>query len=83
MPDGLYDIEKQKQKDKANRTIDNTLKIEHNQRNKISEGLKGADEGSSRIVLNLDSEGACSPDSQPLTVLSPTSPIPKSSENAF
>jgi len=54
LPDGLYDIEKQKEKDKANRTIDNTLKIEHNQRNKISEGLKGADETDLIIVSDVD-----------------------------
>ena len=54
LPDGLYDIEKQKEKDKANRTIDNTLKIEHNQRNKISEGLKSADENDLIIVSDVD-----------------------------
>ena len=54
LPDGLYDIEKQKEKDKANRTIDNTLKIEHNQRNKISEGLKSAEENDLIIVSDVD-----------------------------
>ena len=54
LPDGLYDIEKQKEKDKANRTIDNTLKIEHNQRNKISEGLKSAEEKDLIIVSDVD-----------------------------
>ena len=54
LPDGLYDIEKQKEKDKASRIIDNTLKIEHNQRNKISDGLKSADEADLIIVSDVD-----------------------------
>ncbi len=39
LPEGLYEIAKYPQHEKNNRVIDNTLKIEHNQRNKIYDGL--------------------------------------------
>ena len=39
LPDGLYDIDKIHDKEKGNRIIDNTLMIEHAQRNSIIKGF--------------------------------------------
>jgi len=54
LPDGLHDLEKITKNEKNNRLIDNTLKIEHNQRNKISDGLKDADEDDLIVVSDID-----------------------------
>ena len=55
LPEGLYDISKIKDKDtRAKRTIDNTLKIEHNQRNSITKGLIDAIENDLIIVSDVD-----------------------------
>ena len=54
LPNGLHNIEKITENEKNNRIIDNTLKIEHNQRNKISDGLKDADENDLIVVSDID-----------------------------
>ena len=54
LPNDLYEIEKQPEKEKGDRVIDNTLKIEHNQRNKIFSGLKDASENDFIIISDVD-----------------------------
>ena len=55
LPEGLYDISKIKNfKDRGNRTIDNTLMIEHAQRNSIMKGLDNADENDLVIISDVD-----------------------------
>ena len=55
LPDGLYDLNKIKDSDeKGNRTIDNTLKIEHAQRNAILKGLIDAQDNDLVIVSDVD-----------------------------
>ena len=54
LPDGLQVIEKLFENEKGNGIINNTLKIEHNQRNKISDGLKDADENDLIVVSDVD-----------------------------
>ncbi len=55
LPQGLHDIENIKDPDeKGNRTIDNTLMIEHNQRNSILKGLIDANEDDLIIVSDVD-----------------------------
>ena len=54
LPDNLYDISKVSVEDKNNRIIDNTLKIEHNQRNKILLGLNNANENDLILISDVD-----------------------------
>ncbi len=55
LPEGLYDTTIIKNiKDKGNRTIDNTLMIEHAQRNSIARGLTNANENDLIIVSDVD-----------------------------
>ena len=54
LPDGLHNVEKLTENEKASGIIDNTLKIEHNQRNRISDGLIDADENDLIIVSDVD-----------------------------
>ena len=55
LPQGLHDIENIKDPDeKGNRTIDNTLMIEHNQRNSILKGLIDANEDDLIIISDVD-----------------------------
>ena len=54
LPKDLFDIEKYSAAEKTNRIIDNTLKIEHNQRNKILEGLKLADQNDLILISDVD-----------------------------
>ena len=55
LPQGLYDTEKIKNmREKGNRIIDNTLMIEHAQRNSIVKGLKDAEENDLIIISDED-----------------------------
>ena len=55
LPDGLHNVNKISDKDeKGNRIIDNTLMIEHAQRNSILNGLKNANEDDLVIVSDVD-----------------------------
>ena len=55
LPKGLHDVNKIKDKDtKGNRIIDNTLMIEHNQRNQMLKGLSSGDENDLVIVSDVD-----------------------------
>ena len=55
LPDGLYDINKvHNPDDKGGRTIDNTLMIEHAQRNFMLKGLVNAEENDLIIVSDVD-----------------------------
>ena len=55
LPKGLYDTSKiHNQNEKGNRTIDNSLMIEHNQRNSILKGLSDALENDLIIVSDVD-----------------------------
>ena len=54
LPDNLFDLDKYSGSEKINRTIDNTLKIEHNQRNKILEGLKDASLDDLILISDVD-----------------------------
>ena len=55
LPEGLHDTSVIKNiKDKGNRTIDNTLMIEHAQRNSILKGLTNANENDLIIVSDVD-----------------------------
>jgi beta-1,4-mannosyl-glycoprotein beta-1,4-N-acetylglucosaminyltransferase len=54
LPEGLYDINSFSEKEKTNRTIDNSLKIEHNQRNKILSGLEEAHNDDLILISDID-----------------------------
>tara|TARA_B100001248_G_scaffold191731_1_gene146943 strand:+ start:1391 stop:2275 length:885 start_codon:yes stop_codon:yes gene_type:complete len=54
LPNDIVDIDKSTYKDKTSIIIDNTLKIEHNQRNKINEGLKEAEENDLILISDVD-----------------------------
>lgn len=54
LPNDLFDISKFSEPNKTNRTIDNTLKIEHNQRNKILDGLKNANDEDLILISDVD-----------------------------
>ena len=54
LPEGLYDIDKIKNDDVGNRIIDNTLMIEHAQRNTIVKGLSGANNEDLIIISDVD-----------------------------
>ncbi len=55
LPEGLYDIDKIKNAhDVGNRIIDNTLKIEHAQRNTITQGLSEAEDEDLIIISDVD-----------------------------
>jgi len=55
LPEGLYDIDKIKNvHDVGNRIIDNTLKIEHVQRNTITQGLSEAEDEDLVIISDVD-----------------------------
>ena len=54
LPKDLFDIKKYSGTEKTNRIIDNTLKIEHNQRNKILNGLKLADQNDLILISDVD-----------------------------
>ena len=54
LPNDLFNIEEFSGEDRTNRIIDNTLKIEHNQRNKIFEGLEDAKEEDLILVSDVD-----------------------------
>ncbi len=54
LPVDLYDISKISEKEKGNRIIDNTLKIEHAQRNSIVKGLNSAEENDLIIINDVD-----------------------------
>ena len=55
LPDGLHDVDKINDlAEKGNRTIDNALMIEHNQRNSILNGLNNAEENDLIIVSDVD-----------------------------
>ena len=54
LPDGLVDVNSFPDKDRPSRRIDNTLKIEHNQRNKILLGLNDAQEEDLILISDID-----------------------------
>ena len=54
LPKDLLDIKKIPLESRASRIIDNTLKIEHNQRNKILEGLKDSDDNDLILISDVD-----------------------------
>ena len=54
LPGDLFNIEEFSGSEKTNRIIDNTLKIEHNQRNKISDGLKDAEPNDLILISDVD-----------------------------
>ena len=54
LPENLFDLDKFQGSEKINRTIDNTLMIEHNQRNKILEGLDNADKNDLILISDVD-----------------------------
>tara|TARA_Y100000590_G_scaffold421392_1_gene525022 strand:+ start:78 stop:968 length:891 start_codon:yes stop_codon:yes gene_type:complete len=55
LPDGLHETDKiENPTEKGNRIIDNTLKIEHAQRNSLLNGLDKADENDLVIVSDVD-----------------------------
>ena len=54
LPKGLLDIKKIPIESRASRIIDNTLKIEHNQRNKILEGIKDSDDNDLILISDVD-----------------------------
>ena len=54
LPKDLLDIKKIPIESRASRIIDNTLKIEHNQRNKILEGIKDSDDNDLILISDVD-----------------------------
>ena len=54
LPDGLYDISRIQNEEKGNRIIDNTIMVEHAQRNAITKGLKNAAENDLIIISDVD-----------------------------
>ena len=54
LPKDLLDIKKIPLESRAGRIIDNTLKIEHNQRNKILEGIKDSDDNDLILISDVD-----------------------------
>ena len=54
LPKDLLDIKKISLKSRASSIIDNTLKIEHNQRNKILEGIKDSDDNDLILISDVD-----------------------------
>ena len=54
LPAKLHDIDKIDESQKGNRIIDNTLRIEHNQRNRIQDGLMDASEDDLIIIGDID-----------------------------
>ena len=54
LPENLVDVNSVPEKQKTNTVIDNTLKIEHNQRNKIREGLKDANDDDLILISDVD-----------------------------
>jgi beta-1,4-mannosyl-glycoprotein beta-1,4-N-acetylglucosaminyltransferase len=54
LPEGLYDINKIKNDDVGNRIIDNTLMIEHAQRNTIVKGISEANNEDLIIISDVD-----------------------------
>ena len=54
LPKDLLDIKKIPLERRASRVIDNTLKIEHNQRNKILEGIKDSDDNDLILISDVD-----------------------------
>ena len=54
LPSNLVDINSVPEKNRTNTVIDNTLKIEHNQRNKIREGLKDANDDDLILISDVD-----------------------------
>ncbi len=54
LPDTLFDISKQPQEERGNRIIDNTLMIEHNQRNSIVKGIEDADQNDLILISDVD-----------------------------
>ncbi len=54
LPDGMIDLNKVLDKDKPARKIDNTIKIEHNQRNKILDGLYDAEKNDLILISDID-----------------------------
>jgi beta-1,4-mannosyl-glycoprotein beta-1,4-N-acetylglucosaminyltransferase len=54
LPENLFDIENFSGSEKTNRIIDNTLKIEHNQRNKILDGLYDAERNDLILISDVD-----------------------------
>jgi len=54
LPDNLYDISKIQDREKGNRIIDNTLMIEHRQRNFILKGLIEAQENDLIVISDVD-----------------------------
>jgi beta-1,4-mannosyl-glycoprotein beta-1,4-N-acetylglucosaminyltransferase len=54
LPNNLFKIDDFSGSSKTNRIIDNTLLIEHNQRNKILEGLHDADEDDLILISDVD-----------------------------
>ena len=54
LPKDLLDIKKIPLESRASRIIDNTLKIEHNQRNKILEGIKDSDDNDLILISDVD-----------------------------
>ncbi len=54
LPSNLVDINSVPEKNRSNTVIDNTLKIEHNQRNKIREGLKDANDDDLILISDVD-----------------------------
>ena len=54
LPDNLYDISKIQDSEKGNRIIDNTLMIEHRQRNFILKGLNEAHENDLIVISDVD-----------------------------
>ena len=54
LPSDLFNLEEISLDQKSNRKIDNTLKIEHNQRNRILDGLKDADQNDLILISDID-----------------------------
>ncbi len=54
LPKDLLDIKKISLKSRASSIIDNTLKIEHNQRNKILEGIRDSDDNDLILISDVD-----------------------------
>ena len=54
LPKGMYDINKISEEEKGNRIIDNTLLVEHAQRNSITKGLADAAEDDLIIISDVD-----------------------------
>ena len=55
LPKGMYDINKISEEEMGNRIIDNTLLVEHAQRNSITKGLADAAEDDLIIISSLSS----------------------------